>query len=43
VETDAVTWLALARGEVTFGSAIARGAVRASGERSDLSPYLPLT
>jgi uncharacterized SCP-like protein len=42
VETDAVTWLGLARGRVSFGSAVASGAVRASGERSDLSPYLPL-
>lgn len=43
VETDPHTWLALARGELTFAAAAARGAVRASGERSDLSPYLPLT
>lgn len=42
VETDAVIWLALARGELTFAAALAGGAVRASGERSDLSPYLPL-
>jgi len=43
VETDARTWLALARGQQSFAAAFAAGAVRASGERSDLSPYLPLT
>ena len=42
VETDSATWLALARGHETFAAAVARGAVRASGERSDLSPHLPL-
>jgi uncharacterized SCP-like protein len=42
VETDASTWLALARGAESFDDAVARGAVRASGERSDLSPVLPL-
>jgi hypothetical protein len=43
VETDGLTWLALARGELTFPAALAAGAVSASGERSDLSAYLPLT
>lgn len=43
VETDALTWLSLARGQETFAEAVRRGAVRASGERSDLTPYLPLT
>ena len=42
VETDAETWLDLARGRLTFSEAIARGRVRASGERSDLTPQLPL-
>lgn len=42
VETDATTWLALARGQVTFGDAVSTGVVRASGERSDLSEQLPL-
>lgn len=42
VETDATTWLALARGEMTFAEAVAAGTVRASGERSDLSEQLPL-
>ena len=38
VETDAETWIALARGKLAWDEA----AVRASGERSDLSPLLPL-
>lgn len=42
VETDATTWLALARGEMAFAEAVAAGTVRASGERSDLSEQLPL-
>ena len=42
VETDAVTWLALAEGSVTWADAIADGRVSASGPRSDLSAYLPL-
>ena len=42
VEMDAVTWLELARGRVTFARATAAGRLRASGERSDLTPQLPL-
>ncbi len=42
VETDADTWLALADGSVSWTDAVASGRVRASGERSDLSAYLPL-
>jgi hypothetical protein len=42
VEADALTWLALARGQLSFAAAAERGAVRASGERSDLTPHLPL-
>lgn len=43
IETDAETWLALARGELAWSDAVETGRVRASGERADLSPYLPLT
>ncbi len=43
VETDAETWLALARGRTTFAEAQQAGRVRASGARSDLTPLLPLT
>jgi hypothetical protein len=42
VETDADTWLSLATGELTWSEAVEAGRVRASGERADLSPYLPL-
>jgi hypothetical protein len=42
VETDAHTWLALAQGELTWAEAVRSGRVRASGARSDLSPWLPL-
>jgi hypothetical protein len=42
VETDAQTWLALARGEMAWGEAMDAVRVRASGERTDLSAYLPL-
>lgn len=42
VETDPATWLALALGELTWQAAVDSGALRASGERTDLSPYLPL-
>lgn len=42
VETDADTWIALARGDLTWADAQAQGRVRASGERADLSAYLPL-
>ena len=43
VETDAETWLALATGRLSWASARAAGAVRASGERADLSALLPVT
>ena len=42
VELDADTWLELARGRLTFEGAREAGRVRASGQRSDLSPHLPL-
>ncbi len=42
VETDPVTWLRLATGGITWREGIERGAVRASGPRSDLSPHLPV-
>ena len=41
VETDPVTWLRLVIGHITWAEATASGAVHASGERSDLSQYLP--
>ena len=42
IETDPGTWLALARGELDWTAAVTSGHVRASGERTDLSSYLPL-
>ena len=42
IETDAETWLALATGRTTWHEAVDAGSVRASGERTDLSAYLPL-
>jgi hypothetical protein len=42
VETDADTWIALARGELSWADAVSAGRVIASGERTDLSAYLPL-
>lgn len=42
VETDAGTWLGLVTGAVSWSQAVAAGRVRASGERSDLSHWLPL-
>jgi Bacterial SCP ortholog len=42
VETDALTWLALADGSLEWADAVADGRVSASGPRSDLSAHLPL-
>lgn len=42
VEMDAPTWIALATGELQWSAALEQGRVVASGERSDLSPLLPL-
>lgn len=42
IETDADTWLDVALGRSTWAEAVASGAVRASGERTDLTGLLPL-
>ena len=42
VETDAATWLRLATGMTTWEDAVAAGKVSASGNRADLSQYVPL-
>jgi putative sterol carrier protein len=42
IEMDAETWLALATGALSWADAVADGRVHASGERADLSAYLPL-
>lgn len=42
IETDAATWLRLATGATTWARAVEDGQVTASGNRADLSAYLPL-
>jgi Bacterial SCP ortholog len=42
VELDADTWIALATGVLTWRDAERAGLVLASGERADLSSWLPL-
>ena len=42
VEMDAPTWLALATGALSWTEAKAAGAIQASGERADLTEWLPL-
>ena len=42
VEADPATWLRLSVGQLAWSDAVGGGTVTASGERSDLSPYLPL-
>jgi hypothetical protein len=42
VELDAATWIALATGDLEWDEAERDGRLSASGERSDLSPLLPL-
>ena len=42
VETDPLTWIRLARGDLSWSEAVDAGRVTASGERSDLTALLPL-
>ena len=42
IETDAATWLALASGTLTWRDALAAHRVTASGQRADLSGYVPI-
>jgi hypothetical protein len=42
IETDPVTWIRLGTGRIGWDEALDSGRVNASGERSDLSRYLPL-
>ena len=42
IETDATTWIALASGALTWVDAVDQARVAASGERTDLTAYLPL-
>lgn len=43
VETDPQTWLRVATGESAWAEEVAAGAIRVSGQRTDLSAYLPLS
>ncbi|MFI7538675.1 sterol carrier family protein [Streptosporangium sp. NPDC049376] len=42
IETDALTWLELATGRLTWERAEEEGRVTASGSRADLSTHLPV-
>ncbi|WP_329111570.1 sterol carrier family protein [Micromonospora sp. NBC_01699] len=42
VELDPVTWILLATGRLGWADAVAAGRVRASGNRADISAYVPL-
>jgi hypothetical protein len=42
VEIEPATWVSLATGRSDWATAVAEGRVRASGERADLSAYLPV-
>jgi uncharacterized protein (TIGR03083 family) len=42
VETDPRTWIRLATGRTTWAEALSGARLTASGERSDLSPHLPV-
>ena len=42
VETDPMTWLSLATGQLDWAGALAAGRLLASGQRSDISAYLPV-
>lgn len=42
VELDGSTWVGLATGRLDWADALADGRIRASGQRADLSAYLPL-
>lgn len=43
VQTDPATWMRLATGQTTWDQVVADGSLTASGERCDLSAWLPLT
>ena len=42
IEMDAETWLQVATGQTAWGDALAAGRIAASGQRADVSPWLPL-
>jgi hypothetical protein len=42
IETDGVTWINVATGRTVWRDEVDRGTIRISGNRTDLSAYLPL-
>lgn len=42
IETDPVTWIAVATGRLGWAEAVSAGRIRTSGNRADLSHLLPL-
>ena len=42
VEAEPLAWLEVATGRLAWAAAVAAGRITASGNRADLSPYLPL-
>ena len=42
IEMDATTFIALAKGEISWAEGVNSGSIIASGERADLTSYLPL-
>ncbi|MFK3982757.1 sterol carrier family protein [Micromonospora sp. NPDC050397] len=42
VEMEPATWILLATGRLSWADAIEAGRIRASGNRADISPYIPL-
>jgi hypothetical protein len=42
IETDAVTWIEVATGRREWGQAVREGRIRASGNRTDISYFLPI-
>ena len=42
IEMDAKTFITLAIGEITWMEGVSSGSILASGERADLTSYLPL-
>ena len=42
IETDSTTFISLATGEINWADGVLSGSIIASGERADLTSYLPL-
>lgn len=42
VEMDPVTWVRLATGRMTWDEAVTQGRISASGNRADISLYIPM-